>query len=609
MDNFKVRGDIIIAVIGLVFLIYIGRLFSIQVLSEEYALRGTSNLVTTKPTIPPRGNIYNRKNEIFVDNRPIFKMMITPRNLYIPDTTVLKELLDMSQEEIDETIQKAQKYSTWKESVFARYIKPETYGALQEKMWNFGGFTFYPSTTRSYRYEVGANILGYISEVNEREIDASGGLYKSGDMIGKSGIERSHDKDLRGKQGKKKVLKDVHGREVGSYLNGKYDTVSVKGKDIMLGLDTDLQRFGEQLMWNKKGSIVAIEPSSGEILAFVSAPTYNPATLTGRELQKNWRTLQLDTLNPLFNRPLMAEYPPGSIFKLPVALAALNEGIITEETIYGCGGGFKRNGGKPGCRFHVTPLKLDNAIKYSCNSYFAATYMDFLHSSKFRDIYEAYDTWYRYMNLMGIGRQLNVDMPYEKDGNLPSSDLYDNERIYYGKNRWKATHIISNSIGQGEILMTPLQMANMVAMIANKGKYLPPHFVKATKSPNKPHWDHVSFDTIFTRINPIHFQTVVDAMEQVVASGTARRAYMSDFDVCGKTGTVQNPHGEDHAVFVGFAPKDNPQIAIAVIIENAGGGGRWAAPTASLMIEKYLRGEIKEKKFEENRIMSTNFIR
>jgi penicillin-binding protein 2 len=609
MDNFKVRGDIIIALIGLVFLIFIGRLFSIQVLDEEYALRGTNNVVKTKPTIPPRGNIYNRNLDIYVDNRPIFKMTITPRNLYIPDTTVLIDLLDMTQEEIDAAIAKAQKYSRWKESVFARHIKPEVYGALQEKMWNFGGFNFYPSTTRSYRYEVGANILGYISEVNEREIKASEGKYRSGDMIGKSGIERSHDPKLRGKQGKKKVMTDVHGREVGSYLNGKHDTVSVKGKDIMLGLDTELQKFGEELMQNKKGSIVAIEPSSGEILAFVSAPTYNPATLTGRELQKNWRKLQRDTLNPLFNRPLMAEYPPGSIFKLPVALAALNEGIITEETIYSCGGGFKRNGGKPGCRFHITPLKLDNAIKYSCNSYFAATYMDFLHSNKFRDIYESYGKWYEYMQKMGIGHQLNVDLPYEKDGNLPSSDLYDNERIYYGKNRWKATHIISNAIGQGEILMTPLQMANMVSIIASKGKYFDPHFVKATKSPDKPHWDQVSFDTIYTRINPIHYESVINAMEQVVSSGTARRAYISDLDVCGKTGTVQNPHGEDHAVFVGFAPKENPQIAIAVIIENAGGGGRWAAPTGSLMIEKYLRGEIKEKKFEENRIKNAKFLK
>lgn len=610
MDNLRVRGGIIMVGIGLVFLIFIWRLFTIQVLSTDYAKKADNYVIKVKSIIPPRGNIYNRYSQIYVSNRPTFNLMITPSELVIPDTSILKDFLNMTQEEIDEAIEKARDYSPLKESVFARYIDPETYGALQEKLWNFGGFSFTASTTRYYRHPVGGNILGYISEVNAREIEASNGKYIIGDLIGKSGIERAHDSTLRGEQGKQKILKDVHNREVGSYRNGKQDKPARKGKEVMLGIDTELQALGEELMRNKKGSIVAIEPSSGEILAFISAPSYDPSKLTGSELQRNWRKLQLDTLNPLFNRPLMAEYPPGSIFKLPVALAALNEGIITPETYYSCGGGFKRNRGKPGCRFHVTPLKLDNAIKYSCNSYFAATYMDFLHNTeRFKDIYEAYNSWYTYMDLMGIGRKLYVDLPYEKDGNLPSSDLYDNERIFYGKGRWSATHIISNAIGQGEILMTPLQMANMVAMIANRGKYIPPHFVKGTKELDAPHWDRMPYDTIRTGIAREHFRVVVDAMEQVVASGTARRAYISDMDVCGKTGTVQNPHGEDHAVFVGFAPKDNPVIAIAVIIENAGGGGRWAAPTGSVLIEKYIRREVKEKVFEKNRILETSFIK
>ncbi|MEZ4772879.1 MAG: penicillin-binding transpeptidase domain-containing protein [Bacteroidia bacterium] len=610
MDNLRIRGGIIIAGIGLIFLIFIWRLFSIQVLNNEYAQKALNYVVKTKSIIPPRGNIYNRYSEIYVSNRPTFNLMITPNELVIPDTSVLIELLGMTQAEIDDIIDKASKHSMLKESVFARYVDPETYGKLQERLWNFGGFSFSASTTRYYRYPVGGNILGYISEVNAREIENSDGKYISGDLIGKSGIERAHDSTLRGIQGKQKILKDVHNREVGSFAHGKQDKPAIKGREVMLGIDTELQALGEELMRNKKGSIVAIEPATGEILAFISAPSYNPSALTGSELQKNWRMLQLDTLNPLFNRPLMAEYPPGSIFKLPVALAALNEGIITPDTYYSCGGGFKRNHGKPGCRHHITPLKLENAIKYSCNSYFAATYMDFLNNTtKYKDIYEAYNTWYRYMDLMGIGRKLNVDLPYEKDGNLPSTDLYDNERVFYGKNRWSATHVISNAIGQGEILMTPLQMANMVAMIAGRGKYFPPHFVKATKGVSDLHWNRVPYDTIRTGIRYEHFAVVVDAMEKVVDGGTAGRAFIPGIAVCGKTGTVQNPHGENHAVFVGFAPKENPVIAIAVVLENAGGGGSWAAPTASIMIEKYIRREIKDKTFEYKRILDANFLR
>ncbi|GAB4415738.1 MAG: penicillin-binding protein 2 [Bacteroidia bacterium] len=586
-----------------VILLYIGRLFTIQVLSEEYAERAERYVVKTKPILPPRGNIYNRYGEIYVSNEPMFNMLITPQELYIPDTAVLERALGMSREEIRRTIARA----PWrKESDFARYIDTRTYGELQEQMWNFQGISFTASTKRSYRQPVGANILGYISEVSQEEIDASEGAYRPGDMIGKAGIERSHDAQLRGTQGERKVIKNVHNREVGSYAGGRLDKAPTKGKDIMLGIDTELQAFGESLMQNKKGSIVAIEPLTGEILAFVSAPSYDPNELTGRELRKNWRQLRNDTLNPLYNRPLMARYPPGSIFKIPVALAALNEGIITADTYYGCGGGFKRNKGKPGCRMHPSPLKLEGAIQYSCNSYFAATYMDFLHATQpFGNFYAAYDKWYEYMQMMGIGRKLNVDIPYEVSGLLPTAERYDR---WYGKDRWMATTIISNAIGQGEILMTPLQMANMVATVANRGYYVEPHFLRGTRESPGNDWSRVRYDTVQTTIARQHFETVIDAMEQVVSSGTARRAFISDIPTCGKTGTVQNPHGEDHAVFIGFAPKDRPRIAIAVVIENAGGGGSWAAPTASLMIEQFIRRKIVEKQAEYTRITSVNFI-
>ena len=604
MDNLSIRRHIILIFMGLVFVLYIIRLFSIQVLSTEYASKADNYVIKTKPVLPPRGNMYDRDNRIFVSNEPMFNLLITPAELFIPDTSVLANLLRISHADIRAWLEKA---PYRKESVFARYIDPETYGRLQEKLWNFQGISFAASTKRSYRYEVGANVLGYISEVSQAEIDASEGGLMAGDLIGKSGIERSHDTTLRGIQGVKKVLKNVHNREVGSYAGGRYDVDPVKGKDIILGIDTELQGFGERLMQGKKGSIVAIEPRTGEILAFVSAPTYDPSELTGRDLRENWRRLRNDTLNPLYNRPLMARYPPGSIFKIPVALAALNEGIISPDTYYKCGGGFGRNRGKPGCRMHASPLRLADAIKVSCNSYFAATYMDFLHSDHFDGgFYEGYETWYRYMSDLGIGHTLEVDLPYEVGGLLPSTDRYDR---WYGHDRWVATTIISNAIGQGEILMTPLQMANMMAIVANRGKYLPPHFLRAERDEAGADWNYRHYDTVRTTIARPHFETVIDAMESVVAQGTARRAYLSRWAVCGKTGTVQNPHGEDHAVFIGFAPKETPRIAVAVVIENAGGGGSWAAPTAALIMEYYLNeGKIEEKTFEYQRVSQATFL-
>ncbi|MFK7921432.1 MAG: penicillin-binding protein 2 [Bacteroidia bacterium] len=603
MDQLKIRGGIIILFFALVFLSFGARLFSIQVVSTEYASRADRYVIKTKSIVPPRGNIYNRHGEIYVSNQPMFKMMVTPRNLHIPDTALLLKHLNMSKEELERAIAKAARHSSYKESVIAQHLDLETCGILQESLWDARGISFSVSNKRHYEYPVGANILGYISEVDSSDIKASGGKYRIGDLVGKTGIERSHDTTLRGIQGQRKIKVDVHNREVGSYANQRYDTAAVKGKDMMLGIDTELQAFGEALMQGKRGSIVAIEPSTGEILAFISAPAYDPSSLTGSELYENWRHLQRDSLKPLFNRPLMAAYPPGSVYKLANALAALNEGVINENTYYSCGGGFSRNKGKPGCRFHISPLALGNAIKHSCNSYFAATYMDFLHHPQYDSIYQAFDIWRAYMDRMGLGRKLGVDIPYEKPGKLPTGTMYDR---WYGHNRWIATTIISNSIGQGEILMTPLQMANLATLIANRGTYVKPHFLKAIRG-DENFWNRISYDTVDTEIAPYHYRTVIDAMVQVVAAGTARRAIIEGIDVAGKTGTVENPHGEDHSVFLGFAPADRPRIAIAAIIENAGGGGRWAAPLSACMMEKYLKGEIVSKKFEYNRLLNARF--
>lgn len=605
MDQLRLRGDIIAGFVALVMGIFIIRLFTIQVLSSEYEGKANRNVIKTKTIIPPRGDFFDRNGKIYISNRPIFDLMVTPMELTIPDTSVLVRFLGMSRDDIQKGIDKAARHSRYKESILARYIEPEDYAALQEKLWNFNGIGFTSNNKRYYTRPIGANFLGYISEVDSLDIKKSDGYYQMGDMIGRSGIESSYESRIRGIKGQKYVLKDVYNREVGSYNDGEMDRRAARGKDLMLGIDGELQAFGEMLMHNKKGSIVAIEPSTGEIIAFVSAPTYDPTMLTGRELKRNWAALQQDSLKPLFNRPLMAKYPPGSIYKIAMSLAALNEGVVTPETFYSCGGGFMRNKGKPACHAHPGPLNLNGAIQHSCNAYFAATYMDFLNHPKFKDIYQSFNVWRDYMSQLGLGDTLGIDIPYEKRGNIPTAKFYDR---WYGANRWKATTIISNAIGQGEIQMTPLQMANLACVVANRGYYVKPHFVKAMKDSDDKDWEYMHYSRKYTKIAPAHFEMVANAMAEVVSAGTGIRANLQGIQVCGKTGTVENS-GSNHSVFICFAPKDNPKIALAVVVENAGGsGGTWAAPVCSLLIEQYLTGKIEQKIYELERINTADFI-
>lgn len=606
IDNLQNRGVIITILIGMVMLVYLGRLFSIQVVSDQYAGRAESTVKKEKTIIPPRGNIYDRNGRLYVSTSPIFELAVTPRELKIPDTTRLCNVVGMTREELRAGIKKARKHSPFKESVIARFIEPQQFAQLQEQLWDFSGITFNPNSKRQYHYKVGGHFLGYVHEVNQREIEASANYYRSGNMKGKAGIERHYEDTLRGVRGVHVVAKDNHGREVGPYKDGIEDEPGVQGADLILGIDAELQAYGESLMQNKLGSIVAIHPQSGEILAFISAPTYDPSQLTGRELSQQWRQLSRDSLKPLLNRPLSGVYPPGSIFKAAMALAALNENVITPNTYYSCGGGFRRNKGKPGCRFHPHPLNLAGAIKYSCNSYFSATYMDMLHHKQYEDIYESFNIWEDYMKRLGMGVKLNIDIPSEKTGLVPTAARYDK---WYGAKRWAATTIISNAIGQGEILMTPLQMANLAAVIANGDGYWEPHFVRGIRGTGEENFRRLRYPYHNSGIAAEHFEAVREGMNQVVATGTGRRAFLKDLAVCGKTGTVENPHGADHATFIGFAPRENPQIAIAIIVENSGGGGgTWAAPIAGCMIEKYLTGKVEEKAWEEKRVSEADFI-
>ena len=480
-------------------------------------------------------------------------------------------------------------YSRRAPSVFLKQVSNETYARLQEKMFLYPGFYVQPRTLRKYLQPVAAHVLGYVSEVDDGIIKKNP-YYKPGDYIGKSGIEEAYEKDLRGRRGVKIFLVDVFSRIKGSYADGRMDTLAVQGSDITSSIDLDLQAYGELLMKNKRGSIVAIEPKTGEVLTLVSSPNYDPGLLVGRIRSDNFAALSADTLKPLFNRALMASYPPGSTFKPINGLIALQEQVITPSTLFGCHNGYMF----VGCHSHSSPLNLEDAIMISCNSYFCQAYRKVLENPKYPSVSAAYDKWKGYLDEFGFGNKLGADFVNELPGFIPAVSYYDK---YYGKNRWKALTVISMAIGQGEVGTTPLQMANMTAAIANRGYYYTPHIVKSLGNESM-------IDRRFTTkhligIDSMNFEEIILGMDAAVNGGggkTAGIAALKDIIVCGKTGTAQNPHGKDHSVFIAFAPKDDPKIAIMVFVENAGFGATYAAPIASLMIEKYLKGEISDKR-------------
>lgn len=610
MNNHRIRGLFLMAGFGLIILIYLIRLFYVQALSDDYALLSEAKDLETVPLYPSRGIIFDRKEKIYVRNSPIYDVKFMPKEVVIEDTTLLEKLLRMNRTEIREKITVMNKHSYkrhhWQD--LATQLDHVRHASLAEQLWQFEGIKAEPKTGREYVYPCGAHFLGFLNEIDKKGLvhakvagDTIDYPYRMGDLVGKIGLERKYEKLLRGTKGQKMIIVDAYNREIGPYANGKNDEKPISGRDIKLGIDVDLQMLGEQLMQNKRGSVVAIEPSTGEILAFVSAPSFNPTLLTGSELGNNYFKLAKDKELPLINRPLTAMYPPGSIFKILQALAAMSEGHIDMNTRFRCVGAWFRNRGKPGCHGAHGACPIPLGIKQSCNAFFAETYYTFLNSKKYPDIHTAYQRWFDIMTSYGIGQKLGIDIPDEKPGLLPKKELYD--RIY-GKNGWGALTIYSNSIGQGEILMTPLQMANTAAMIANRGYYYPPHFLVAHKDGGG--WFETSYKKKIVPGNPTDFDIVVDAMEAVVESGTARRARIDSIAVCGKTGTVENKKGEDHSVFMAFAPKENPKIAIACIVENAGYGGTWAAPITSLMMEQYLTGKIK-KESKRKRIVEADF--
>ena len=562
-------------------------------MNKTYKDKANQNALRYITEHPARGLIYDRNDSLLVYNDAAYDLMVVPNELRPFDTAELCRVLDLTKEDVEKKIARAIKYSKILPSLFEQQISKEDYGFLQEKMYEFPGFFVQNRTLRSYPNPVAAHILGYVSEVNDQDME-NDNYYKLGDYIGKSGIEKAYESVLRGVKGKRVVLVDVHNREMGSYDNGSEDVVPVPGTSIWSTLDLQLQRYGEELMKNKRGSIVAIEPKTGEILCIISSPSYDPNLLVGTARPKNYGVLLEDPKKPLFNRALMASYPPGSTFKLANGLIALQEGIITPSTIYSCSGGGYHIGSHVVHCHNCGGLNIYSAIQRSCNTFFCRAYYNILSNrSKYKNIDEAYTAWLDYMMSMGFAQKYDTDLPYELKGSIPTAAYFDKKY----NNSWNGNTVVSMGIGQGEAAVTPLQMANMLAVIANQGYYIKPHVVRAIG-----HRDSLNTqysEKIYSKIKPQHFATVLQGMKMVVTAGTGRGAQIPGIEVAGKTGTAQNPHGADHSVFALIAPANNPKIVIFCLVENGGFGASVACPIASLMAEKYLNGEVKREDLEK----------
>lgn len=595
-DRYANRKYFIMAMAIAAAVILILRLFYIQIIDKTYRTSAANNVLRHITQYPARGLVYDRNGELIVYNQAAYDLLVVPVQTSAFDTARFNEILGISIQDFRDRMKAAVSYSRRAPSVFMKMISSETYGLLQEELYRFPGFYVQARTLRKYTRPVGAHLLGYVGEVDDKLI-AQDRYYKSGDYIGVSGIEKSYEEHLRGKKGVNIFLVDVHNNIKGSYADGRFDTTSVPGTNLWSTIDLGLQEYGESLMRNKTGSIVAIEPATGEILALVSSPAYDPSLLVGRVRSSNFSRLQADTVKPLFDRALMASYPPGSTFKMMNGLIGLEEGVIRPTSLFGCSMGYHAGSLTVGCHSHDSPLDLPDAVMNSCNAWFCNAFRNILENKEYGSVHEAYDRWREYLVAFGFGNKLGIDLTNELSGFIPARSYYDR---YYGKDKWKALTVISLAIGQGEIGATPLQMANMATVIANRGSFYIPHVVKKIGEDGGP--ASVYAQKYTTGISPENFEPIIEGMEGAVNGGpgaTARGARLDSIIICGKTGTAQNPHGKDHSIFVAFAPKDNPQIAIAVYVENAGFGSTFAAPIASLMIEEYLTGKIERKYLED----------
>ena len=601
------RGLLLYYFIIIVGAIFIIRLFYIQIIDDEYRISPLNNsAVRVNYDYPERGYVYDRNGVLLAANQPSYDIMVIPREIKDLDTLELCNLIKIDKSEFIKKIEKSKVYSPYLPSVFLSQITKEEYAYIQEKMYKFKGFYIQSRSQREYMVNSAANILGYISEVND-ELIKSNPYYQSGELIGTQGIEKQYEEILRGKKGMRFIQKDRFNREIGPYREGTFDSLPEPGKDITLTIDIALQQYGEKLMQNKRGGIVAIDPKTGEILSLISTPTYNPNLMVGKERSKNSVKLFGDKYNmPMYDRSLQAQYPPGSPFKIVNALIGLQEGVITPQTSFYCYHGYQYGASAKAfmdchCGVINYPIKLDMAIYKSCNAYFANVYKRTIEKYKTPSL--GIDAWSNHLFSFGLGNFLGYDLPIGRRGFIPNSEYYN--KNYKNKN-WRATATISNSIGQGEVLTTPIQLANLTAAIANKGYYYTPHILK--KIVDKPITNFNQKKV--TTIDPKHFEPIINGMFQVFEIGTARYSRLETIQMCGKTGTAENfkringkrVQFEDHSIFIAFAPKENPKIAIAIFVENGGSGAAIAAPIASLMIEKYLTGTVLRTTIEQGMI-------
>jgi len=605
VDTFSKRRLIIAGIMLGIGAIFILRLFSIQITNKTYKQFATRNVLRFITTYPARGLIYDRKGNLMVYNKAAYDLMMIPREVKTFDTTELCNIVQLDRVELRDAIKKAKLYSRFKPSIVVGQISPDIYAPLQEKLYKYPGFFVQSRTLREYPSKSAAQVLGYVGEVNQKIIE-NDHYYLSGDYIGVSGLEKAYEKELRGIKGITKSMVDVHNRVKGKYNEGKEDSTAILGQNLLTGMDANLEAYAELLMTNKRGAVVAIEPSTGEIILMVSAPSYDPNLLVGRQRSTNYSILDRDSVaKPMWNRAVNALYPPGSTFKLANALIALEEHAISPFDRFSCSG----KGSKPiSCTHsHVSPLAVREGIRESCNSFFWNTFRQIMgHKSNSAESYQA---WRDYITSFGFGTKLNPELSSENKGSIPEVALY---AQWYTPGNWNSLTIRSLPTGEGEIEATPLQMANLCAMIANRGYYIAPHVVRAIQDAKDVNREvrQLEYEKKVVNISPEHFNTVIEGMQAVIEETKLQNTVkLENIIVCGKTGTVQNPHGADHSAFVGFAPRDNPKIAIAVFIENAGFGATYAAPIAGLLMEKYLNDSIAPKRKDlEQKLIETDLL-
>ncbi len=583
--SFAIR--FIIVLTALVFAI---RLFYIQIIEEDYKIAAENNVVQKTIEYPYRGLVYDSRDSLITYNSPVYDLMVVPKEAEVSDTTRFCEMLGITIEEFHDRFDKAENYSSILASKFQEQLSDTVFAKVQDQLINYPGFYVLPRTVRSYTTQSMANVLGYVGEVSRRFLNNdTTNYYKQGDYIGIGGIEKEYETNLRGRRGISYKVVNVQGIIKDEYRDGEFDTIPESGEDIHLTIDLELQEYAEWLMEDKVGSVVAIEPKTGRILALVSAPSYDPQLLSGRNLSRFFNELQSDENKPLFNRPLQARYPPGSMFKTIQGIIAMHEGVVMADEIITTDGSNIGDLAPPGKYW------MEKAIQKSSNNYFylimKRVVEQKIKESQFLDSRIGYEKWRNYVMEFGLGRKLGIDLPNEINGNVPSIEWYD--RVY-GVERWKYSNIASLSIGQGELLVTPLQMANLAAILANRGYFITPHVVERIEN-----WPNPHIKKEILPFDPTLYETILNGMQKVVEAGSGRRGYLESLKLAGKTSTVQNPHGEDHSGFMGFAPLEDPQIAIAAYVENAGQGGRAAVSVASLIAEKHVFGEVSRKWLED----------